>query len=136
MNAIEAARDAIAVAVRAKQPVAPWRVHEHEPVKPVTPCIYVGVPTLNVETVGSPGARFTVADFPVFIAVDGAQRAQREALDVQLAAVWDAAVTVGDPTEARPATINVAGVPLDGIVVQVEIPLRALTLCPPNLEAV
>jgi hypothetical protein len=136
-NVLEDQRGFLVDALRVKRSDAPWRVHRFVPDKLTAPCVFIGAPRLDLVTIGSPGVRFTQVTFPVCLVVDGASRSQAAQLDAQLAAVWDAAFEVGTPIDATPQPIDVGGGKyLSGTVVQVEVPLRAITLCSPTLEAV
>jgi hypothetical protein len=136
VNIIEMARDDLVTELRVERADDPWRVHRFVPDKLAAPCIFVGAARLDLVTVGSPGVRLTQVTFPVYLVVDGASRSQAAQLDAQLAAVWDAAFQAGTPLDATPQPIDVGGGKyLSGTVVQVEVPLRAITLCSPTLEA-
>lgn len=116
---------------------APWRVHRITPSQIAAPCLYIGGVTLAATTVGSPGVGMVVATFPVYVVADGLERKQTEQLDDLVSQAWDAAYLCGaEPTDAAPTPLNVGGPNLRAHVVQVDLPIRALTLCAPTLEAV
>lgn len=113
----------------------PWRIHEWAPDQVVAPCIFIGNPALDRTTVGSPGVSVVIATFPISCVADGKPTEQSKALDAMTAAVWDAVFAAGGlPDSSRPASIDVGGPNLRGVVVQADMTLRAVTLCTPSLE--
>lgn len=135
-NAITTARSELHAAMvanpRARQP---WRIHEWAPDQIVAPCIFIGNPTLDRQTVGSPGATVVIATFPITCVADGKPSEQSKALDDAVALVWDSVFAAGGlPDIARPTAVDVGGPNLRGVVVQADMTLRAVTLCTPILE--
>lgn len=113
----------------------PWRIHEWTPDQVVAPAVFIGDPTLDRTTVGTPGVSVVVATFPVYAVADGAPEAQSRKRDEMTAFIWDAAFACGaSPDNSRPTAIDVGGPSLRGAVVQVDMTIRALTLCAPTLE--
>jgi hypothetical protein len=125
----------LAMTVDPTAPLTVARIHEWAPDQVVAPCIYIGTPTLDRTTVGSPGASIVMAGFPVYCVADGSPMQQSKALDELVALVWDATFAAGGlPDASRPATVDVGGPTLRGVVVQSDMILRAVTLCTPSLE--
>jgi hypothetical protein len=106
------------------------RVHRHSPATLAAPTVYVGDVTQFPRT--DDGFRETLFQFEVVAVVDGADVAQRDALDVYADAIVDAAVAAGFALAARRAmTLDVGGPTLRAVAVFVEHPYAAPTLCPP-----
>lgn len=137
MSRITDARHELWVALTAT-PTAPLtvaRIHEWAPDQVVAPCVYIGTPVLDRTTVGSPGVSMVIAGFPIYCVADGSPMMQSKVLDELVAFVWDATFAAGGlPDASRPATIDVGGPTLRGVVVQADMTLRAVTLCTPSLE--
>lgn len=135
MSRIATQRQALTDALEAGV-TAPWRVHKYTPPSVVAPCVYIGAVSLTRTTVGAgAGVVITVAEFDVYAVADGADRAQLEQLDEQVATVWDAAYVAGGTAQrTRPTVIDAGGPNLHAQVVTVEMQLRATTMCTPTLE--
>ena len=99
------------------------------------PYVWIDQPDVGVATTGN-RTQLTVASFPVWVAYDGAVKAQVAGLDDVVAKVWDACFTVpaARPVNATPQTIDVAGTTVRGVVVTVDVTLGAFTLCVPAVE--
>jgi hypothetical protein len=136
VNAITTARGELHAAMLASAAVhQPWRIHQWAPDQIVAPCIYLGNPTLDRQTMGSPGVDVVVATFPIYCVADGKPGEQSKTLDDMTAFAWDAVIAAGGlPDATRPTPIDVGGPSLRGVSVQAEITLRAVTLCAPSLE--
>lgn len=107
------------------------RVHRYSPKSLAAPVVYVGDLTQFPRT--DDGFRETTLQFEVVIVVDGADVAQRQALDVYGDAVVDAAAAAGFSLAARRATtLDVGGPNLRAVTVFVEYPIAAPTMCPPQ----
>ena len=116
--------------------VAGWhpdRAHLHVPRQLVTPCGWVEVPTVHQSPTAQAAA--LSATFPVFVALDGEDRAQAEMQDQVLAYGFDALdrVTVNGTKitvqTAGPGEVDVGGVTARGIVFSVQVRLLVRTLC-------
>jgi len=116
--------------------VAGWhadRAHLHVPRQVVTPCGWVDVPTLHQSPDASSARQ--AATFPVFVALDGDDRAQAEAQDQILAYGWDALARVSVPgtrvtvQTAGPGEIDVGGTTARGVVFSVQVGLMRSTWC-------
>lgn len=116
--------------------VAGWhpdRAHLHVPRQLVTPCGWVEVPTLGQAPTAQSGAQ--AATFPVFVALDGEDRAQAEAQDLVLSRGWDAlaAVKVNGARvtvqSAGPGEVDVGGTTARGVVFSVQVGLMRSTWC-------
>lgn len=116
--------------------VAGWhpdRAHLHVPRQVVTPAGWVEVPTVH-QAPDATSARLG-ATFPVFVALDGDDRAQAETQDQVLAVGWDAlsAVKVNNlrvtVQTAGPGEIDVGGTTQRGIVFSVQVGLMRSTWC-------
>jgi len=136
VNALTTARGELYAAMLASAAVhQPWRIHEWAPDQVVAPCVYIGNPSLDRQTVGNPGVAVVIATYPIYCVADGSPAAQSKALDEMVAFVWDATFAAGGlPDTSRPASIDVGGPNLRGAAVQADMTLRAVTLCAPNLE--
>ena len=99
------------------------------------PYIWLDQPDLGIQTAGT-NTRLSVVTFPVWIAYDGAVKAQVVGLDDIVAKVWDAtlAVAAARPVNATPSIADVAGTTVRGVVVSVDVTIGALTLCLPIVE--
>jgi hypothetical protein len=116
--------------------VAGWhadRAHAHLPRQVVTPCGWVEVPTVH-QAPDAAGPRQS-ATFPVFVALDGEDRAQAEAQDLVLSRGWDhlsrvkvngLRVTV---QTAGPGEVDVGGTTVRGVVFSVQAGLMRPTWC-------
>jgi hypothetical protein len=146
---LSAAREALALALRlmfenlaadaaAADPehVAGWhpdRAHLHIPRQVVTPCGWVEIPTVH-QAPDAASAKLS-ATFPVFVALDGEDRAQAQMQDQVLARGWDAlaAVKVNNlrvtVQTAGPGEIDVGGTTQRGIVFSVQVGLMRSTWC-------
>lgn len=130
LTAVSSARTALYDAlVAAVEPA--WRVHRVTPAQIAAPTVFIGSVELALDNLA--GAGFIVVTFPVTIVADGAVRPQIEALDDLLAKVWTAGMQVGDPSDSRPVPLDVGGPTLRAHIVRVDIPVLAITLCPPTL---
>jgi hypothetical protein len=116
--------------------VAGWhadRAHLHVPRQLVTPGGWIEVPTVHQSPTAAGGAQS--ATFPVFVALDGEDRAQAEAQDAVLARGWDAlsAVKVNGTKvtvqTAGPGEVDVGGTTARGIVFSVQVGLMRSTWC-------
>lgn len=116
--------------------VAGWhpdRAHLHVPRQVVTPCGWVEVPTVH-QAPDAASARQS-ATFPVFVALDGEDRAQAEAQDLVLSRGWDhlAGVKVNGlrvtVQTAGPGEVDVGGTTVRGIVFSVQVGLMRSTWC-------
>lgn len=116
--------------------VAGWhadRAHAHVPRQVVTPCGWIEVPTVHQAPDASSGR--TAATFPVFVALDGEDRAQAEAQDQVLSRGWDhlSAVKVNQlrvtVQTAGPGEVDVGGTTVRGIVFSVQAALMRSTWC-------
>jgi len=96
----------------------------------VAPCVWVEQPRGSTRQVGTTG--LTTVDYvtlPVAVVYDGSDRAQVAGLDELVARVWDAARTVGEPVGFQPQPVDVGGPNLRATVVDVDMPIAALTFC-------
>ena len=116
--------------------VAGWhadRAHAHLPRQVVTPCGWIEVPTVH-QAPDAASARLS-ATFPVFVALDGEDRAQAEAQDQVLSRGWDhlSAVKVHQlrvtVQTAGPGEVDVGGATVRGIVFSVQVGLMRSTWC-------
>jgi len=116
--------------------VAGWhpdRAHPHVPRQLVTPCGWVEVPTVH-QAPDAASAKLS-ATFPVFVALDGEDRAQAEAQDLVLSRGWDhlAAVKVNGlrvtVQTAGPGEVDVGGTTVRGVVFSVQVGLMRSTWC-------
>jgi hypothetical protein len=107
------------------------RVHLYPPAQAVTPCVWIDVPEKQTRALSRSTA--TVVAFSIYIVVDGADRAQVEALDLAGDEAWDrlAAVTGLEPISQRPLPRDVGGPTLRGIVLDVETQINRRMLCGP-----
>lgn len=142
MNRLAEARTNLATALA---DVLPGRVHAYplpRLARGTAPAVWLDRPTVGRETVGA-RSRIISATFPVWIVVDGADRAQLAALDDIVAAVWDyaEATTSCEPRFAQPRdtaiTVGTGQTPsvLPGYVVDVAVTIAARTLCPPDVAS-
>ena len=126
-NAISDARtelfDAIKTGVE-----APWRIQRTSPEQIAAPMIYIDSPELRAAASG-----IVTINFPVVIIFDGSVRSQIDGLDQMLAVLWTTATYVGTPTNSRPVNLDVGGPSLRAQVLDVEMFISAVTLCPPTL---
>jgi hypothetical protein len=134
MTEISAARTRLYDALVAGGGLNGWRVHHTTPPSIVAPTIYLDSVELGYESLES--GQFINATFPVVVVADGADHRQIEQLDDLIAYVWDAASTVGDPTESRPISLDVGGPTLRAQQMRVGMFITARTLCPPSLATV
>ena len=109
---------------------ASWRVHRTSPAQITAPCVFLDSPSILTNTPG-----LVYITFPVVMIVDGAQHRQLEQLDELLAAVWTAASKVGAPTTSNPVALDVGGPSLRAQVLNVELVVTAVTMCPPTMLA-
>ena len=107
---------------------ATWRVHRTAPAQITAPCVFLDSPAILTNTPG-----LVTLTFPVVMVVDGAIYAQLEQLDDLLSAVWTAASKVGMPTTSNPVALDVGGPTLRAQVLNVELVVAAVTMCPPTL---
>jgi len=123
--------------------VAGWypdRAHLHVPRQLVTPCGWVEVPTVHQSPTAQAAA--LSATFPVFVALDGEDRAQAEMQDQVLAYGFDALdrVTVNGTKitvqTAGPGEVDVGGVTARGIVFSVQVRLLVRTFCSSSIVPV
>ena len=137
MSALSEARDQLTTALRdrfAGTPIAE-RVHRVTPDRVDPPCVFLGGSSLTALTIGTPGVRAIIVTLPVYLVASGQPSAQTAQLDEMTARAWDAALSIGaDPSDARPTSIDVGGPNLRGAVVQVDMTVRALSLCTPTLQ--
>lgn len=128
--------DARALVATALEPIAPGRVGPYPPGTMFSPpYLWIGDHVGRPERSGS-NTTFIVATFPVWIAVDGDDRAQTALLDDLVARVWDAceATATLQPRQWVPRElpdrprIRVA-------VIDVAVTITARTLCPPDVVA-
>lgn len=135
MNRLVDARADLAIALA---PVLSGRVDAYPPTaKFATPRIFLEQPELDRTTFGT-RSQGTTQTWEVWIAYDGAQRAQVAGLDELVAAAWDTleATRGVQPQRARRATLDVAGVQYRATVIDVAVTHAATTLCPPDTAAV
>jgi hypothetical protein len=116
--------------------VAGWhpdRAHLHIPRQLITPCGWVEVPT--VHQAPDSASRAQAATFPVFVALDGEDRAQAEAQDQVLAYGWDALTAASVPgtkvtvQTAGPGEVDTGGTTQRGVVFSVRVQLMRSTWC-------
>jgi hypothetical protein len=116
--------------------VAGWhadRAHPHLPRQVVTPCGWIEVPTVH-QAPDQRGPRLS-ATFPVFVALDGEDRAQAEAQDLVLSRGWDHLARVkvaglqATVQTAGPGEVDVGGATVRGIVFSVQVGLMRSTWC-------
>ena len=131
LTAVSVARTALYDALRGSQALAQWRVHRTTPRQIAAPTIYIDAVEMSVDD--GTGAGVVEVMFPIILVHDGAVRAQVEALDDMLAHVWSAAMQVGNPTDSRPANLDVGGPTLRSHLVRVGVPVLAYTMCPSTL---
>ena len=139
MNRLAAARLELADALAE---VLPGRVGAYEPARlarGVAPRIWVGDPPFRPET------HKTVAHFPVWFVVDGADHAQHALYDDLAARIFDAAVAAGfEVRDVSPRDVpvdvpadHIGAIPtLRGCVVDVAVTIAGRTLCTSDVEPV
>lgn len=103
----------------------------------VAPYVWIDQPRLQRATIGT-ATRVVVATFPIWVAYDGAVKAQVVGLDDLVSSVWDACMNVpaATPLDAEPTTVDIGGGTLRATVVSVDVVLGALTLCLPAMQPV
>lgn len=116
--------------------VAGWhpdRAHLHVPRQLVAPAGWVEVPTVHQSPTAASGG--LSATFPVFVALDGEDRAQAEAQDLILSRGWDALAAVKvhqtrvTVQTAGPGEVDVGGTTARGVVFSVQVSLMRSTWC-------
>lgn len=128
MTALDDARTRLFAALAMALPDG--RAQQWTPSQVNAPVVWIDSAQINLQ---SAGARSTVvvATFPVYCVVDGGVQQQLEALDAITAIVWDASSrgTGGAPVRAATQPLDVGGPSLRAVVVDVDIPIAARTLC-------
>lgn len=136
MDRLTDTRSELAAALEA---VLPGRVYGYaqQRIRWIAPSIQIEQATGSTARIGR-STEVAVVAFPVWIVMDGADRAQVAQHDQLVAEVWDACFTVGRPRRFDSATVNVGEgqEPLRASIVTVEATLDAVTLCPPTPEKV
>lgn len=108
---------------------SPGRVHAYPPGTIAAPCVFIEQPSGQVGTTGAGNVLFDLARFPVAVIYDGTDRAQVAGLDELVARVWDASRAAGEPVAFTPGPLDTGGPNLRATYVDVEVRIRALTLC-------
>ena len=116
----------------------PWRTNLYPPNQVNAPCAWIDVPSVRVDDQGR-GARFVVSSWSIFLAVDGGDPQQVQALDYMVARVWDAldALPMVDAQSITPVALDVGAPPgtsLRGAVVTVDVMHVVKTLCQPVMD--
>ena len=101
-------------------------VSAHQPDEVATPAVWIDVARrrANDDGVG------LVVTLPVVAVVDGADRAQLDALDRIGDLIWQAAGEVGAPRSDEPYDLDVGGPRLRALTTYVDVDVFADTLCP------
>lgn len=106
------------------------------------PAVWVEQPELSVSSTGA-ATQIVVAEFDVWIVVDGALAAQVAALDAAVAQVWAAMRAASIPSAPlRPVAVRRDAVDTQraesrrAAVVTVEATIAAVSFCPPTPEPV
>ena len=133
MNALADARGALAAVL---EPIMPGRVAPYAPGTMFSaPYVWVGDDTGRPERAGS-NSTFIVATYPVWIAVDGEDRAQIALLDDLKARVWDACEATAGLQPRQWVPRELSDRPRTRCaVIDVAVTITARTLCPPNVTA-
>lgn len=110
--------------------VLPDRTTGEPRTEDVGPAIWVELPTLTPDRVV--GAKQVLADFPVWITADGADRAQVAFLNDAVAKVWDACFRLRNcwPASSRP--VDQGNTSQRTVVVTVRMLLAARGFCLPD----
>jgi hypothetical protein len=129
--------DARALLVSALEPVMPGRVGAYPPGSLVTPpYVWVDVSTGRPERSGTASTMW-VATFPVWVAVDGDDRAQIALLDDLTARLVDACEATRGLQARQWVPRELPDRPRVRVaVIDVAVTITARTLCPPNVSAV
>ena len=110
-------------------PLEPESVCGYVPLELATPCVWIDSPIeLRQYDVAE-----LVAAVGVLIVVDGSDEAQLIALDDLESLAWLALETCGTATGATGVLLPAGGPTLHAVRLELETPLAARTLCPPNL---
>jgi hypothetical protein len=122
--------------VDALLPVLPGRVEPYPPAaRWAAPRVWIEQPEITRATLGT-RTTVAVATFPIWIAYDGANRAQVVGLDDLVSKCWDAVMHAGaDPQLARREQIDISPQSaLRACVLFADVTLSAVTLCLPPVE--
>ena len=134
MNRLGDARQRL---VTALLPVLPGRVEPYPPAaRWSAPRVWIEQPEITRATLGA-RVVVAVATFPIWIAYDGANRAQVVGLDDLVSKVWDATLHGGaEPQLARREQVDIAAQSaLRACVLFADVTLQAVTLCLPPVES-
>ena len=134
MSEISAARTRLwqAIVDNTDNVLGPGRVHLYVPTIIASPCIWIGQPGVNQQTLGSPGAKVRVIRFGVWALADGYEPEQCALLDELVARVWDAAYNLpkAEPSYSQPQPVDIGGTSQRGVMTDVAMTTFATSLCP------